>query len=276
MSANRATDAQESSSKPVLELRGIWKRYGGVEAIKNVDLRIEAGETVALLGDNGAGKSTLVKMIAGATRPSEGSIFLDGVEVGNNSPGRAMSLGVQTVYQTLSLVDIFTVPQNFFLGREMIYGGILKPLGILRNKQMSREAQYGLTELGVKIPGFDDSSLGMMSGGQRQAVAIAKTVHWGQRSLLMLDEPTAALGVRESAEVLKLVESMSAQRYTTLIVSHNIEHVWRLCSRFIVLRRGEKVADVHKSQTSPEEIVRFIVGATNLVESTIYVDGPVS
>jgi len=249
---------------PVLELRGLRKRYGGVLAVDDINLRIDSGETVALLGDNGAGKSTVVKMISGATRPSSGTIHIGGVQVEEHTPGRAISLGVQTVYQTLSLVDVFSVPENFFLGREMTYGGILKPLGLLRKGAMAQEARQGLARLGVAIPGYDDSKVGMMSGGQRQATAIAKAVHFGGSSLLMLDEPTAALGVRESSEVLNLVASMTEQGFTTLIVSHNIEHVWRICSRFVVLRRGHKVADLDKESTSPEEIVRYIVGAHDL------------
>jgi ABC-type sugar transport system ATPase subunit len=189
--------------------------------------------------------------------------------VSDNSPAHALVLGVETVYQSLHLVDSFSVTENFFLGREQTYGGLAKPFGVLRKRAMTREADQGLRRLGLTIPGFSTVPVGKMSGGQRQAVAIAKAVERGATSLLMLDEPTAALGVREAAEVLTLIEEMCARGFSMIIVSHNIEHVWRICSRFVILRAGTKVADLRKDETTPEEIVRYIVGVQDLVETRI-------
>lgn len=264
--------AAVETQSPVIELRHITKRFGGVVALDDVSLSVSRGETVGLLGDNGAGKSTLVRIISGAHAPTEGQLFIGGNEISHHSPARALHMGVETVYQSLFLVDHFSVAENFFLGRELVASGIVKRLGILRSKAMAEQARQGLASLNVTIPGFDSVPVGKMSGGQRQAIAIAKAAHWGKSALLM-DEPTAALGVRESGEVLELIEEMSRQGFPMIIVSHNIQHVWRICTRFIVLRGGSVVADVAREDTSPEAIVRYITGADKIIPATAFVVG---
>jgi ABC-type sugar transport system ATPase subunit len=252
---------------PAVELRRLAKRYGGVVALRDVSLAVRRGETVALLGDNGAGKSTLVKIIAGATYPSEGEVWLDGQLVAKNSPSNAMAHGVETVYQNLNLIESFSAAENFFLGRELMVGGVVRPFRLLRKRAMREITQRSLRELGITIPGLSVVPVSKMSGGQRQAIAVAKAVHDERVSTLILDEPTAALGVRETDEILRVVERMTGGEVAVIVVSHNIEHVWRMCSRFVILRGGRLVADLPKEGTSPEEIVRNIIGVPEVVEA---------
>ena len=243
---------------PMLEVSGVHKWFGGLHALDDVNFTIRRGETVGLVGDNGAGKSTLLKTISGVHQPSEGTLAIDGQAATLDSPSTARRLGVETVYQDLALIGRFTIAENFFLGRE------LRRFGFLRKRTMRRETDAALARLDVRVP-FVNRKVAKMSGGQRQAVAIARGAYWGTK-MLLLDEPTAALGVRESGEVLRLLDGLKASGLTMVLVTHNIDHLWHTCDRILVLRRGRIVADLDKSQVTPAEVVAHITGAT---EATI-------
>ncbi len=236
-----------------MEVANLHKWFGGLHALDDVSFAIRRGESVGLVGDNGAGKSTLLKTLSGVHEPTEGRIVLEGTEVKLGSPTVARSHGVETVYQDLALIGRFTIAENFFLGRE------LRRFGLLRKRAMRSATDKALRDLDVRVP-FANRRVSKMSGGQRQAVAIARGAYWG-RKMLLLDEPTAALGVRESGEVLRLLDSLKEGGITTILVTHNIDHLWRVCDRILVLRRGRLVADVSKGDVTPGEVVGHITGA---------------
>jgi ABC-type sugar transport system ATPase subunit len=245
---------------PLLEVEHVAKRYGSVEALADVSFALFEGEVVGLVGDNGAGKSTLVKCVAGVVRPSEGAIHLSGTRHEFESPAAARDAGVETVYQDLALVESFDLAANLFLGRELVRSGWLGRLGVLRKHDMKVAARGAIGQLPARFPDLD-APIDTMSGGQRQVVAIAKAAFWGRR-LLLLDEPTAALGVQESAGVLDMIAHAAARGDMAMIViAHNLQHVFQVCSRVLVLRRGRLVADLLRTQTSPEEVVAYITGA---------------
>lgn len=243
----------QQTPEVVLEVANLHKWFGGLHALDDVSFSIRRGESVGLVGDNGAGKSTLLKTLSGVHEPTEGRIVLEGSEVKLGSPTVARSHGVETVYQDLALIGRFTIAENFFLGRE------LRRFGLLRKRAMRNATDEALRNLDVRVP-FANRRVSKMSGGQRQAVAIARGAYWG-RKMLLLDEPTAALGVRESGEVLRLLDSLKEGGITTILVTHNIDHLWHVCDRILVLRRGRLVADVAKSDVTPAEVVGHITGA---------------
>jgi ABC-type sugar transport system ATPase subunit len=244
----------------LVTLRAISRSYGGLRALDRVDLDVERGDVIGLVGDNGAGKSTLIKILAGATEPSSGEILLEGAAASLAPPARAQALGIETVYQDLSLIGTFTATENFFLGRELAIGRGPRLFRLLRRRAMARTAIRGLEELHIDIPGVRTKPVDSMSGGQRQLVAIARGAFWGSR-LLLLDEPTAALGVRESREVLELIRALSRRGLTIVMVTHNLEHLWQVCSRVVVMRQGRKAADMATTATNLEEVVAYITGA---------------
>ena len=250
----------ETDSTPVLEVRDLTKSFGAIQALRGVSLSVHAGETVALVGDNGAGKSTLVKCISGVHRPDGGEMLLDGEPLEAADPKASRERGIETVYQDLALVEELDVAGNFFLGREMFRGGALgRAIGLLDLKEMRRRSQEALDEIHVRIPDIS-KPVAKMSGGQRQGVAIGRAVFWGRR-LLILDEPTAALGVDQSAEVLMTVERLRERGLAVLIISHNMQNVMRVADRVVVLRQGLRVADLPKSETDAQQIVGYITGA---------------
>lgn len=237
-----------------LKLTGISKRFGAVTAIKRFDLEVEPGEIVALVGDNGAGKSTLVKIISGLYQPTEGRIFINGEEARFSDPSDARATGVEVVYQDLALVDLQPVYMNLFLGRELTKG----PLKILDRARMARETQSLVDELEVRIPSAK-AQLSDLSGGQRQGIAIARATHWAS-GLVLMDEPTAALGVAETAKVEETILRLKRRGAAILIVSHNMEQVFRIADRVTVLRRGVQVDIVPVAQTSHNDLVAMITG----------------
>jgi simple sugar transport system ATP-binding protein len=237
-----------------LKLTGISKRFGAVTAIKRFDLEVEPGEIVALVGDNGAGKSTLVKIISGLYQPTEGRIFINGEEARFSDPSDARATGVEVVYQDLALVDLQPVYMNLFLGRELTRG----PLKILDRARMARETQSLVDELEVRIPSAK-AQLSDLSGGQRQGIAIARATHWAS-GLVLMDEPTAALGVAETAKVEETILRLKRRGAAILIVSHNMEQVFRIADRVTVLRRGVQVDTVPVAQTSHNDLVAMITG----------------
>ncbi|SDB40706.1 ATP-binding cassette domain-containing protein [Bauldia litoralis] len=259
MAAERP-DGETTERKALLDLRHISKSFGGIHALDDLSLSLHRHDVVGLVGDNGAGKSTLIKILAGAHDPTSGVIELEGRPQRLSPPAEAQRLGIETVYQDLSLVGTFNAAENFFLGREISVGKGPALFRFIRPKAMAKTAIRGLEELHIDIPGVRSKPVDRMSGGQRQLVAIARGAFWGNK-LLLLDEPTAALGVRESREVLDLIGRLSARGITIVMVTHNLEHLWAVCNRVVVMRRGRKVADMPSAATTMEDVVGYITGA---------------
>ena len=240
----------------VLELRHISKHFGAIEAVRDVSIVLEPGEVIGLMGDNGAGKSTLVKMIAGNFRPSSGSMLMDGKEVAMHRPLEARQHGVEIVHQDLALCNNLTAAANVFLGRELMTG--VGPFRVLDYKSMYRRAAEIFAELKSETRPRD--LVKRMSGGQRQAVAIART-RLSNARLVLMDEPTAAISVRQVAEVLNLIRRLRDQGITVVLISHRMPDLFAVADRVIVMRRGTKVADRKIAESSPEEVTGLITGA---------------
>ena len=249
---------QRSEIEPVLEARGIGKRYGNVTALEGVDFEAYPREIVALLGDNGAGKSTLIKILSGAIRPDTGTITLHGREVEFHSPRDARVSGIETVYQDLALAPDLDVASNLFLGREIVMSGFLGRLGIVNRRAMRQQAEEHLKGLRVRL-GSARQVVDTLSGGQRQSVAVARTVLWG-KDVVILDEPTAALGVAQSGMVLQLMKEVRDRGATVIFISHNLPHVFEVADRMIVLRHGRRVGTLLPS-ASMEQAVSLMTGA---------------
>ncbi|MFZ1996405.1 MAG: ATP-binding cassette domain-containing protein, partial [Solirubrobacteraceae bacterium] len=240
-------------------VRNVSKRFGAVRALSGVTLAIDAGEVLGLVGDNGAGKSTLVRCIGGIHRIDEGAIRVDGVESGELDPERARELGIEIVHQHLSLVEQFDVAQNMFLNRELMRSGAAaRWLGWLHKRAMYDRTSETLASLDIRIDGR--ARVATLSGGQRQIVAVARAVTWGSH-IVVLDEPAAALGVRQAEMVLNFVRMLAGRGVAVVFITHNMEHVLRVTDRVAVLRQGRKVADMPTRGVSTQEIVAFITGA---------------
>ncbi|MGV9426068.1 ATP-binding cassette domain-containing protein [Streptomyces sp. NPDC003656] len=243
------------SATPVLALRGVSKRFGAVQALTDVTLEVHAGEVVALVGDNGAGKSTLVKTIAGVHPIDEGVIEWEGRTVQVNKPHDAQNLGIATVYQDLALCDNIDVVGNLYLGRE------LRRTGVLDEVEMERRSRELLDQLSIRIPSVR-IPIASLSGGQRQVVAIARSM-LGEPKLVILDEPTAALGVEQTAQVLDLVERLRERGHAVILISHNMADVKAVADKVAVLRLGRNNGVFEVKSTSQEEIISAITGATD-------------
>jgi simple sugar transport system ATP-binding protein len=244
----------------VLELSHISKHFGAIQAVNDVSFTINAGEVVGLMGDNGAGKSTLVKMIAGNFRPSEGAMKMDGGELVLNRPVEARRHGIEIVHQDLALCNNLTAAANVFLGRELRKG--IGPLSILDYPRMYRRAGEIFKELKSETRPRD--LVKQMSGGQRQAVAIARTM-LSEAKIVLMDEPTAAISVRQVAEVLNLIRNLRDKGIAVILISHRMPDVFDVADRVIVMRRGRKVADKQIATSSPEEVTGLITGAIEQV-----------
>lgn len=247
-----------NSVEPVLRISGLTKHYGGVKALTGAEFQLLAGEHAAIVGDNGAGKSTFVRLITGAERPNEGQIRLDGQSMQFDSPLDAREQGIETVYQTLALAEDLDVPANIFLGRELTRIN-LGPLSILNHRAMRERSTAMLSTTGVKIQDMSESLRGM-SGGQRQCVAIARAAGFAKK-LIILDEPTAALGVAETARVEDIIRGLKRQGIPLIIISHNLRQVFDLVDRIWVFRQGRIICSRPTKDTNPEEIVGLITGA---------------
>ncbi|MFC7404574.1 ATP-binding cassette domain-containing protein [Georgenia alba] len=252
--------AGAAGGAPVLEIRGAVKRFGAVTALAGVDLTVGHRQVVGLLGDNGAGKSTLIKAITGVHQLDEGKILLDGREVTVDAPTTARAHGIEAVYQDLALFDNLDVVTNLYLGHELTRPRGLRGLGWLDRRAMQRDAQERLEKLQVHLPDLR-GHVGLMSGGQRQAIAVARACAFASR-ILILDEPTAALGVRETRNVLDTVRRLPEDHdISVILISHNMDHVVQVCDDAVVMRQGRVVGTAVPSPETVEDIVGMIVGA---------------
>lgn len=243
-----------SADTPVLSLRNVHKAFGGIVAVEDFSLDLEKGEIVALVGDNGAGKSTIVKIVSGVHAPNSGSMYLDGSAVEFADASTARRRGIEVVYQDLALADQQPVYMNMFLGQEIVR----PPFGLLDRRKMMAETSKLIEDLDVRIPSTQ-TIVRNLSGGQRQGVAIARATRWASK-LVLLDEPTAALGVAETARVEKIVESLRDRNLAVLVISHSLDQVFRLSNRICVLRRGKQVGTRRTAETDKNEIVSMITG----------------
>ena len=243
----------------VLKTEDLTKHYGGVQALEGAEFTLHKGEHVAIMGDNGAGKSTFVKQITGVEQRTRGKIWLYGQEVYFSGPLDAREAGIETVFQTLALADDLDVPDNLFLGREKTFFDWLGPFRILDYKGMREATMEGLRKTAVKIPNIKNT-IRNMSGGQRQCVAIARTASF-QSKLTIMDEPTAALGVQETAQVENIIKTLKEAGEPLILVSHNMRQVFDLVDRIIVFRRGRICANLRCDETDPQDVVAYITGA---------------
>jgi len=242
----------------ILRTEDLTRYYGGVHALEGANFELRVGEHVAIMGDNGAGKSTFVRQITGVERPTRGRMWFAGREVSFENPLAAREAGIETVFQNLALADELDVPSNLFLGREKIRWN-LGPFSILDSRAMRAATLRALEKTGVKIPNLANT-IRNMSGGQRQCVAIARTAAFASK-LVIMDEPTAALGVQETAQVENIIRSMKQAGEPLILISHNMRQVFDLVDRIIVFRRGRIVANLNKEATDSQEVVAYITGA---------------
>ena len=246
---------------PVLEVRGITKRFGAVRALHDVSFSLYPGEVVGLIGDNGAGKSTLVNIIAGSLQPDSGEIIVDGEPRRFENAAQARSAGIETVFQYLSLVPSLDMAENVFLNREIFaFGQVGRWLRWMDKAEMRRQTSDGFSRLGLTLPS-PKTKVTALSGGQRQAVAIARAVLWGSH-IVVLDEPAAALGVKQTEIVLSFVEGLRAHGVACIFISHNMQHVMRVADRIVLMRLGEKIFDAPAAETNAPELVAMMTGAT--------------
>ena len=241
----------------ILETRGLTKRYGGVHALEDANFILHEGEHVAVVGDNGAGKSTFVRQITAVEQKTGGQIFFDGKEVNFTGPLEARHAGIETVFQTLALADDLDVPSNLYLGREL-FKFKLGPFSWLDRKTMRDRTLEALKTTAVKIPNVDNP-IRNMSGGQRQCVSIARTAAFASK-LVIMDEPTAALGVQETAQVENIIRGLKERGVPLILISHNLRQVFDLVDRIVVFRRGRIVASLNRDETDGNDIVSYITG----------------
>ena len=242
------------ASEPLLKVVNVWKRFGTVTALKGVSFEVGRGEVVGLLGDNGAGKSTMAKIIAGVFPPDEGEIWFDGRKVRWSSPKEAREAGIEIVYQDLALIDLLSIARNFFLAREPVKK--IGPLMLLDLKKMKTESLKKAREIGVRISD-PDVRVAALSGGERQAIAIARAVYF-KAKLVILDEPTASLSVRETHKVLELVKELKNKGISIIFITHNVYHVYEVADKFVILDKGVKIAEYTKDEVSAEDIIETI------------------
>jgi len=247
-------------SEEIVAMRDIKKSFGRVQALKGVDFRVKKNEIVGLLGDNGAGKSTLIKILVGYYQPDHGEIFFDGKKVKFRSPWDSRRLGIETVYQDLALVNLMPLWRNFFLGREMIKK--IGPINYIEHRKMKRIAIEALKQVGISLRSPDET-VAFMSGGERQAVAIARAIHFGAK-LLILDEPTASLSVGETKMVLEHILKAKERGISVIFITHNIYHVYEVADRLVLLEHGEKIGDYRKKDVTPKEVMDIIAAAAGV------------
>jgi simple sugar transport system ATP-binding protein len=245
--------------QPLLEARGICKSYGHVEVLRDVDFTVHPGEVTALIGDNGAGKSTLVKILSGALSPDRGEILVGGRPTSFHSPVHAREMGIETVYQDLALAPELGSAENAFAGREILKPGFLGRLGVLDRREMRRQAEEAFVSMGTDVKDIE-APVATLSGGQRQSVAICRSVMWADKVIFM-DEPTAALGVRQTGKVLELIRRVADRDIAVVLISHNMPEVLQVADRVQVLRLGQRVADIDAAGATVEQLVGAMTGA---------------
>lgn len=243
----------------LLEIKGIEKGFGAVKVLHGVNLTVAPGEVVGLVGDNGAGKSTLMKCLTGVYSVDQGSIMFDGQDVTDTAPGERRARGIEMIYQDLALAPQQDVANNIFLGREPVKRLFGLIPGFVDKARIDTEAQTMIDTLGVKVPSIH-IPVGMLSGGQQQTIAIARALTF-QPKLVIMDEPTAALAVKEVQSVLDLIARMSKEGIGVILISHRLNDIFAACSRIVVLRRGDIIADLDRQKTDMAEVVSYIVGA---------------
>ncbi|MEM1298390.1 MAG: ATP-binding cassette domain-containing protein [Pseudomonadota bacterium] len=247
------------TAQPIVKMLGISKRFGGVSALAEVDLDACSGEVLAIVGDNGAGKSTLIKILTGVYQPTEGEMLLDGAPLIMGSHSDAIAMGIDAVYQTLALADHLDPASNMFLGSELTRS--IAGISFLDNKRMRAEAMRTLKErLGVVLPDMS-AATESLSGGQRQAVAIARAIYHADLRVLVMDEPTAALGPQETARTLELIRTLREQGLAIILISHSLDDVFEISDRVQVMRRGRRVGVVRTADSDKQEVLGMIVGA---------------
>jgi len=250
---------EAQTGTPLLEVRNLSKNFGAVHALSDFSMVVKAGEVVAIAGDNGAGKSTLIKAVAGVYPPSSGEILLDGKQMHFSSPQNARESGIETIYQDLALADNLSIGANIFLGREPMRKAF-GFLPVLDRESMAEAARKTMATLDFHVTRMD-APLSNFSGGQRQAVAIGRAVYWDAKILIM-DEPTAALGVPEQRKVVALIHQLRKQGRGVIFISHNLQDIFAVADRIIVLRRGVEVGERMITDTSHDEVVRLMIGGT--------------
>lgn len=255
-------DPELHKGEALVEMVDVGKTYGAIRALKGINMTVRAGEVTGVLGDNGAGKSTLIKIIAGLHPHNEGTMLVDGVETTFSSPREALERGIATVYQDLAVVGLMEVWRNFFLGSELVASGF--PLAPLRVRDMKRIADEELRKMGIVVKDIDQP-IGTLSGGQRQCVAIARAVYFGAR-VLILDEPTAALGVKQSGVVLKYTAAARDAGLGVVFITHNPHHAYLVSDHFIILKLGQAVLDKKRSDVGLDELTRQMAGGDELTE----------
>ena len=251
-------------SKVLLKASGVSKSFGHVQALKDVNFELNEGEVLGLVGDNGAGKSTFIKILSGVYKRDEGELLYDGENVSFHSPGDAIEAGIETVYQDLALAPDLSIYSNMFLGRELLRDGILGKLGFVDKDAMKASVEKNIQKLKATL-NHVEQEVGTLSGGQRQSVAITRAVIWGKKIIIM-DEPTAALGVEESAKVLDIIKELKNHGITVIFISHTMPHVLEVADKICVLRLGRTVANLNASETNYEELVEYITGARSQIE----------
>ena len=245
---------------PAMELRGVSMTFGSVRALQDIDIKVYPGEVHCLLGDNGAGKSTLIKVLSGVHRPTKGEIFVDGKPVAFRSPRDAQDLGVATVFQDLGMISLMSITRNFFLGREPTKRSL--PFSRIDKERANTIARQAMADIGIDVRD-PTQAVGTLSGGERQSVAIARAVHFGAR-VLILDEPTSALGVHQAAMVLKFIIEARMRGLAVIFISHNIHHAYPVGDTFTLLNRGRNRGTYAKSEISRDEVISIMSGGEDL------------
>jgi simple sugar transport system ATP-binding protein len=252
--ADKPTEGLQPAEVPLYEARNVTKKYGSFIALDSMNFHIGKNEVVGLLGDNGAGKSTLVKMISGINPPTSGEVFINGAKAEINTRSDSEAAGIETIYQDIALVDSMSITRNIFMGRE-----ITNKYGFMDHKKME-DVAIEILGSAVQISGIDDprKEVGFLSGGQKQAVAIARAVHF-KRNILLLDEPTSALSVRETEHLLGYVRDLKKENTSSVLVTHNLYHAFMVCDRFVVMSHGTKVFEAAKKDTTIEEVTDHVI-----------------
>ncbi len=252
----------QDAAKPIIEMQNIEKHFGNIIALAGVSFDVKPGECHCLLGDNGAGKSTFIKTMSGVHKPTKGTITIDGQPMNFDSPRDAMEAGIATVFQDLAMIPLMSVTRNFFMGREPLKGS--KPFRRMDIEMMNQTTVEEMRKMGINLRG-PDQAVGTLSGGERQTVAIARAVYFGAR-VLILDEPTSALGVRQTSNVLATIDRVRKQGVGVVFISHNVRHALAVGDRFTVLNRGKTLGTAQRGQITPEELQDLMAGGQEMAQ----------